>query len=262
MINWEYWYIFPASVIIAMTANATGFSGGVFFQPFFYFGLNVPLINSIATGIATETLGMTSGAWRYAKQKMLDRTQITSLLLYIFLGVFLGLFVFSYLPAPWLRLIVGLVVFAVATYQMGLALKNRFGFKTHLRPGFAKKYWLVFLSAGCFSACTGTGVAEVSQPMLEQKGKLTNLRANATAVFLEACADWLISLFNLTWGNISLDVLLFSGTGVIIGAQLGAKYAYLLPAKLLKVVFSVALLSVSLFYLYTFVVYLYPPSAL
>ena len=37
-------------------------------------------------------------------------------------------------------------------------------------------------------ATTGTGVVEMSQPLLEEKAGLMTLRANATAILLEASA--------------------------------------------------------------------------
>ena len=39
----DYWYVFPSAVFVAIVANASGFSGGVLFQPFFNFVLQLPL---------------------------------------------------------------------------------------------------------------------------------------------------------------------------------------------------------------------------
>jgi len=65
--NLDYWFVFPCAVLVAVIANASGFSGGVLFQPFFNFVLQLPLQQSIATGIGTETIGMSSGAYRYRR---------------------------------------------------------------------------------------------------------------------------------------------------------------------------------------------------
>jgi uncharacterized membrane protein YfcA len=72
IINWDYWYVFPFAILVAVTANASGFSGGVLFQPFFNFVLDLPMAQSIATGIATETVGMSSGAHRYVRMRQID----------------------------------------------------------------------------------------------------------------------------------------------------------------------------------------------
>ena len=64
--------MFPISLVIAILANSSGFSGGVLFQPIYNLFLNVPIAGSVATGIATETVGMTSGALRYFWQKKVN----------------------------------------------------------------------------------------------------------------------------------------------------------------------------------------------
>jgi len=71
--DFSYWYMFPISIVIAILANSSGFSGGVLFQPIYNLFLNVPVQGSVATGIATETVGMTSGAIRYFMQNQIEK---------------------------------------------------------------------------------------------------------------------------------------------------------------------------------------------
>src|SRR5262245_32088270 len=121
-LNLDYWYVLPFAVVVAVMANASGFSGAVLFQPFFNLALQLPLGQSIATGIATETIGMTSGASRYYVMKKIDGGAVKTLLPAVAAGVLAGLFVFSYAPRDYLRLIVGVVVGGVALYQLFLAV--------------------------------------------------------------------------------------------------------------------------------------------
>ena len=247
----EYWYVFPCAVLVAVVANASGFSGGVLFQPFFNFVLQLPLGQSIATGIATETVGMSSGAYRYRRMKQIDGAALKSLLPAVAVGVLAGLFIFSRAPQSWLRLVVGLVVGGVALYQLFNVRRGRLG--THFSASLAalrRHRWRSFV-AGTFSACTGTGVAELHQPLLEQTGGLATKRANATAIAIEAIADWGITLVNLTLGNLRFDVLVFSVGGVLIGAQLGARLSPYLPDRLLKTTFALCVLGIGLVYVVT-----------
>ncbi|NUT46196.1 MAG: hypothetical protein HOV94_02580, partial [Saccharothrix sp.] len=69
---WEYWYVLPFAVVVAVVANASGFSGAVLFQPFFAFVLGLPVHQSIATGVATETIGISSGSARYLVMRKVD----------------------------------------------------------------------------------------------------------------------------------------------------------------------------------------------
>ena len=69
ILNWDFFYMFPAAIVVCILASSSGFSGSVLFQPVFYFIAKVPLGQSIATGIATETIGMTTGALTYFMMK-------------------------------------------------------------------------------------------------------------------------------------------------------------------------------------------------
>jgi uncharacterized membrane protein YfcA len=251
IINWGYWYVFPFAIVVAATANASGFSGGVLFQPFFNFVLDLPIGQSIATGIATETIGMSSGAHRYARMRQIDRRAAWQVLPVLLAGVAAGIFVFAHLPRDLLRLVVGTVVGAIAAYQLYLAWHRRFGTRHTADPAALKRYaWVSFLAGGA-SACTGTGVAELHQPLLEHHGGLATKRANATAIVIEAVADWGITLVNLSLGNLRFDILVFSAAGVLIGAQLGAFASPCLPDRLLKVAFSLCVLGIGTIYVVT-----------
>ena len=244
--DFSYWYVFPVAVVVSIIANASGFSGSVLFQPFFNFVLRVPMAQSIATGIATETIGMSSGAYRYVRMGMVDTGCVLKVLPFVVVGVASGIFVFIKLQIG-LRLIVGLVIFGIATYQLYLAWIGGKSGNGELTSLFNR---LRQYCAGVFSACTGTGVAEMHQPMLESVG-LNTKRANATAIMVEALADWAISIVNLSIGNLRFDILVFSVTGVMVGAQLGAILSPRLPNTLLKSVFGLSVAAIGLVYVLT-----------
>jgi uncharacterized membrane protein YfcA len=243
--------VFPVAVLVAVTANASGFSGAALFQPFFHFVLRLPLAESIATGIATETIGMSSGASRYLAMRQIDGAAVKKLLPAVAAGVVAGLFVFSQAPRDWLRLIVGLVVASIALYQLFLVWRGRFGRATEADlEALGRCRWRAFV-AGSFSTCTGTGVAELQQPLLEHQGGLATKRANATAIALEALADWAITLVNLSLGNLRFDILVFSASGVLIGGQIGAWLSPHVPDRVLKTVFALCVSGIGTVYTVT-----------
>ena len=88
--SFEYWYMFPVAVVVAILANSSGFSGGVLFQPIYNLFLNIPIQNAVATGIATETIGMTSGAIRYIYYKMIELPLGFTMVMLTIPGVVLG----------------------------------------------------------------------------------------------------------------------------------------------------------------------------
>lgn len=249
--SWDYWFVFPYAVVVATVANASGFSGAVLFQPFFNFALGLPIHQSIATGVATETIGMSSGASRYLAMRQVDLKAVRRLLPAVAAGVVLGLIVFSHAPRDLLRLVVGVVVGGIAIrqlYQVGL---RHYGTAPSADLAVLGRSTWVSGLAGTFSASTGTGVAEIHQPLLEQRAGLATKRANATAIVIEAAADWLITIANLTLGNLRLDILAFSATGVLIGAQFGATWSPRLPDHLLKSAFATCVLGIGAVYVIT-----------
>ena len=249
--SWDYWYVFPYAIFVAIVANASGFSGAVLFQPFFNFVLKLPIANSIATGVATETIGMSSGAARYLWMKKVDTSALKVMLPPILIGVALGLYLFVKVPRDILRLLVGVVISGIALYQFWRVGKGIFGQSETLNLTKLRHWSWVGLFSGLFSACTGTGVAEMNQPLLEQQGDLATKRANATAILLEAIADWTITVVNLKLGNIRPEILIFSASGVLIGGQIGAALSPYLPDRLLKSIFAVAILFIGAVYIFT-----------
>ncbi len=250
--DWTYWYVFPYAVVVAITANASGFSGAVLFQPFFNFVLGLPIAQSVATGIATETIGMSSGACRYFLMKQIDRRAALMMLPAVLVGIVIGIYIFVNIPKDWLRLIVGVVVGTLAAYQLWRSAKKIFGIQEISDYIELKKWMWLSVVAGASSACTATGVAEMHQPLFEEEGKLATKKANATAVFIEALADITITLFNLiVLKNIRFDILIFSATGVLIGGQIGALVSSRLPDRLVKTVFGIAVLFIGIVYIFT-----------
>ena len=253
----RYWYCFPLALIVCIICTSSGFSGSILFQPVFYFIIRVPLVQSIATGIATETIGMSWGAINYIlareSKSAIDFKAFRSIVPFTTVGVLLGISVFVYFPTPALRMLVGVVVASIALYQIWLAGENRLGFQKSASLDVLSRPLnrLYQILAGSFSAATGTGVAEMSQPLLEEKAGLLTIKANATAILLEACADWLVTSANLRLGNIRFDILTFTVSGVLVGGMIGPRIASYLNPRFAKTVFGVAVTSLGFVYIVT-----------
>lgn len=251
--DWSYWYVFPVAVLVATVANSSGFSGSVLFQPFFNLVLQLPVAQSIANGVATETVGMSSGGIRYLVMRQVDVRAWLTVLVPVGAGVVIGLFLFLRLPSDWLRLVVGLVVGFIAVYKIVEVVRRVQGTRSSADRPALRRGFLISTLAGSFSATTGTGVAEIHQPLLERRGGLETRRANATAIAVEAAACWCITGANLSWGNLRPDILVFSVTGVALGAQMGAWASRHIPVRPLKIVFAGAVLVIAVVYVATFV---------
>jgi uncharacterized protein len=247
--TWEYWYMFPVSIVIAILANSSGFSGGVLFQPIFNLFLRLPIQASVATGIATETIGMTSGALRYLWYRMIELPIGFTMIMLTIPGIVLGNHIMMIINGDLLKLILGIVIIGVATLQLFGAVRKSFGTREHVP--IEDIYPLMWAPpiGGFFSAATGTGVCELGQPLLERGLNIKTRRANATAILVEATADWIITILNLHAGLIRWELWIFTGLGVVIGGQIGPYISRFLPERLLKAVFSIAVMIIGVFYI-------------
>lgn len=245
-----YWFMFPISVVVAILANSSGFSGGVLFQPFYNLVLDVPVRNSVATGIATETVGMASGAMRYFMQDKIERAVGLVLVMLVIPGVVIGQHILTIVPSDLLRFLLGIVLLVLATMQLVSVAQNKFGHKKNIPVEDVYPFMWAPVLGGFFSSTTGTGMCEISQPLLERGLDVQTKRANATAIWVEAMGDVIITILNLQAGLIWWNILMFSGPGVIIGGQIGPLVAKYMPEKTLKVIFSLAVIFIGIFYIY------------
>jgi uncharacterized membrane protein YfcA len=70
--TFEYWYVFPVSVVIATTAMASGVGGAAFFSPFFILVLRLPIEIAIGTALITQVFGFGSGLYAYFRKRFVD----------------------------------------------------------------------------------------------------------------------------------------------------------------------------------------------
>jgi len=239
-------------------ATASGFSGSILFQPIFYFTASIPLNVSIATGIATEAVGMTNGTATYLgmsrkyKEPTVSFHAVIRILPQMVVGILIGLIAFSEMPRNALRIGLGAVMVFIGIFQLSnQSTSSQHGSAENYK--FLRKPVMLFyqLIAGAFSACTGTGVAELSQPMLEKGVLLTQVRANATAICLEAIADLIITMANLELGNLRFDVLIYTVCGVLVGGQIGPRLTRYVHGSLVRIVYCVTVIAIGVFYIST-----------
>lgn len=248
--SWQYWYMFPVSIVIAILANSSGFSGGVLFQPIYNLFLNIPIQYSVATGIATEAVGMSSGAIRYIYYRMVEAPIAATMIMLTIPGIVIGNHALMVVNGDFLKLILGIIILSLASMQLYNALRNYFGHRENIPIEDIYGFMWVPPLGGFFSATTGTGICELSQPLLERGLKVKTKRANATAILVEASADWVITILNLHVGFIKMDLWLFTGLGVLIGGQIGPYISRFLPDRIIKVIFAVAIALIAVFYIF------------
>lgn len=80
---------------------------------------------------------------------------------------------------------------------------------------------------------------------------LTQTRANATAICLEAIADIIITMANLELGNLRFDVLIYTVCGVLVGGQIGPRLTRYVHGSFVRLVYCATVIAIGAFYIIT-----------
>ena len=81
-LTFEFWYLFPISIVVATVAMSSGIGGAVFFSPLFMIVLKLEPRVAIGVALATELFGFSSGLYAYWKAKLIDFNLGLNLLLF------------------------------------------------------------------------------------------------------------------------------------------------------------------------------------
>ncbi len=112
--TFEYWYMFPVSILVAITAMTSGIEGATFFAPIFILALHLPPEVAIGVGLITQLFGFASGLFAYARKRLIDYQLGSRLLLVTVPVALLGTWLATGIPADMLKVILGVGLFAVA----------------------------------------------------------------------------------------------------------------------------------------------------
>ena len=192
---------------------------------------------------------MTSGAIRYFMQNQIEKGIGLVIVMLVVPGVVVGNHILIIINENILRFFLGFVIVGIAIMQLRSVALGEYGNRENIPVEDVYPFmWVPFLG-GFFSATTGTGICETTQPLLEKGLKLKTKKSNATAIWVEAMGDWIITILNLQAGLIIWKIWIFTGTGVIIGGQIGPYIAKYLPEKILKLTFALAVIIIGIFYI-------------
>ena len=89
-LSFEFWYLFPVSIVIATIAMSSGVGGAVFFSPLFMLALKLDPKIAIGSALATELFGFASGLVAYYKAKLIDFKLAKGLLIFSIPAAIIG----------------------------------------------------------------------------------------------------------------------------------------------------------------------------
>jgi hypothetical protein len=116
-LSFEFWYLFPVSIVIATIAMSSGVGGAVFFSPLFMLALKLDPKIAIGSALATELFGFASGLVAYYKAKLIDFKLAKGLLIFSIPAAIIGTTYGGLIPPVVLK-----SIFAVGLLFIGYQL--------------------------------------------------------------------------------------------------------------------------------------------
>ncbi len=277
----ELWYLFPASVLIATVAMASGVGGAVFFSPLFIIVLGLPPSVAVGTALVTELFGFSSGLYAYWNRRLIDFKLGTALLLFSVPGAVVGSLSTGLFSADVLQSIfaVGIIFLGSQLYvsyrqEERVRLDNdvqdaaRLDYESVLRDRAGHEYRytvchknrgrMFAVVGGAFLGMISVGLAELQEYHLVAKCQVPSPVAVGTSVFVVVVSVLIASLghfYNFVTEADStvlsqvLNIVVFTIPGVVIGGQIGPLLQARLNPDVVKVGISFLFIGVGVFML-------------
>ncbi|MDT8271578.1 MAG: sulfite exporter TauE/SafE family protein [Desulfomonilia bacterium] len=273
----EYWYVFPAAVIIATTAMASGIGGATFFSPLFILVLGLPPQVAIGTGLMTEVFGFASGVLAYARKRFIDYRLAGALLSVTIPCALFGTWVSTHIDPVILKVILGTGLFAVAASFLKApdhdeVLKMNLQISRDYPPSKAETCLytrddekicytvcnrtegrIIAGLGGLFVGLISTGLGELNDYFLLQRCRVPSRVSIGTGILVIALTVLTASIghfirFIQEGGPVLstvLSIVMFSVPGVIIGGQIGPYFAGRIPARTLTRILGVLFIGIA-----------------
>ncbi|AFZ54638.1 sulfite exporter TauE/SafE family protein [Cyanobacterium aponinum] len=263
--NFEYWYMFPFSIVIATIAMASGVEGATFFTPLFMLVLKLPPEVAIGTGLITEVFGFSSGLFAYIRKGLIDFKLGKKLLIVTIPLALIGTWLGKLISPSALKAMLGVGLFVIAqsflsnpeseeieVLDANIASHSRENPQTCLTSNDGETFCYTIANTtegrllsgigALFLGMVSTGLGELNGYFLIQRCKVPSQVAVATSVFIVAITALIASVGHvlqfLQAGNDELmtvlSLVIFTAPGVLIGAQFGSMVASKLSQKLLE----------------------------
>lgn len=283
-LSFEFWYLFPISILIATVAMSSGIGGAVFFSPLFMVGLKLDPKIAIGSALATELFGFASGLVAYAKARLIDYKLAKNLLLFSIPGAIIGSYYSDLIPGYVLK-----AIFATGLLFIGYQLfaswrkeerekkekehRKEFeeNYESEIIDSDGKKYKYTVCNknmgrsfagiGGLFIGMISVGLAELQEYHLVARCKVPTPVAVATSIFvvvitiLVASVGHFYDFFHEGGEELNqvINVIVFTIPGVVIGGYLGPKLQKIVPEDKMKVSISIAFVLIGVFMYFTLI---------
>jgi len=264
-----HWWVFPASVVFALVALASGVSGALFFSPFFMLVVGLPPATAIGAGLMTEVFGMGNGLLNYVRQRVVDYRTAKWLLLGAVPATVLGALAAHYVPTTLLKLSFGAGLLLLGGFLVYydppeecepgecegeyLEAKNSGRGETTVEAADGETFtydtcWRapgvgLATAGGFITGVISAGLPEVTTTQLVVRCRIPPRVAVATSVFVLAIAAIAgAAVHAVSVDSFPVHVVAWSIPGVVVGGTVGTRVGKYVPSEVMEpalgVVFS------------------------
>jgi uncharacterized protein len=275
--TFDYWYVFPISILFATTAMASGVEGATFFSPLFILALKLSPEVAIGTALTTEVFGFASGLFAYTRKRLIDYPLGLNLLLVTIPLALIGTWASGQIQPVYLKVILGVGLFIVALSFLRQYEKKdvvRFDAAIDAEYGSDKAETVLVTAEGeqirytvcnrtegmmlsgigaLFMGMVSTGLGEMNGYFLLQRCRVPSKVSVATSVFvvavtaLVASAGHFVKFVQIGGETLTtvFSIVMFTVPGVILGGQIGSRIASHIPQRSLEIGLAVIFIVVA-----------------
>ncbi len=230
------WPLIFVGVFGAMIGNATAVGGGLVFVPYMMFVYHLDPVSALKLAIASQSVGMTSGAIGWLRRKTVSRDG----LIVAVPPLILGSVVSSLIIRPNALLVKGL--FGPASIFIGLVMLlilNRHNGKEFIpRTAYLLLAGMAFVG-GVITGWVAIGVGEVIAAFLMLIYSLKPERSIGLGVVLLAVNSvFLLAIHGVFLGGIPWELAIFTMLGTGFGGRLGPYVSQWIGQRRLKLGFA------------------------
>ena len=279
--TYDYWPLFPVSILISTIAMSSGVGGAVFFAPLFIIVLKLNPAVAIGAALMTELFGFSSGLLAYARRRLIDYRLGLSLLICSVPAAIIGSLGADFFPPIVLKTIfaVGIIFIGLQLYlsfkreekerlDTEIAQESRTHFESTLigSDGTTYNYTVCEKSMGRLFAAVGgffvgiisVGLAELEEYQLVARCRVPSPVAVATSIFVVVVTVLVASVGHFyhffTAGDTQVlsqvySLAIFTVPGVLIGGQLGPFVQARVNPDKMKTIISFLFIGIGIFML-------------
>lgn len=272
--SFEFWFMFPVSILVATVAMASGVEGATFFTPIFLLALRLPPEVAIGTGLITEVFGFSSGLFAYMRKQLIDYRLGFQLLWVTVPLALIGTWASSQIAPDMLKVILGIGLFAIAVSflrspsheevkHLDSEISAESIHQTCIQPAVGQEicYTVCNRTEGrllsglgaLFMGLVSTGLGEMNGYFLLRRCRVPSAVAVATSVLvvtvtaLTAAGGHLYQFVQEGGDTMStvLSLVTFTVPGVLIGGQVGPWVAHRISQSMLERLMGILFIAIA-----------------